>query len=74
MVVAPVSPWFASIPQLTASRVAGLQDFFTHYKPDTSPAKSCESQASVATTVSLSTSDDHAEDLMMPSPVVPSGE
>ena len=54
--------------------MAGLQDFFTHYKPDTSPAKSSESQASAGTTVSLSTSDDPAEDLMMSPPVMPSGE
>ena len=51
LVAAPTSPLFTSIPQLTALRVAGLQDFFTYYKPDTSLAKSYESQASVTRTV-----------------------
>lgn len=72
LVVAPVSPLFASISQLTASRVAGLQDFCTHYKPVTSPAKSCDSEASV-TNVSSSTTDDLAMDLTMLSSTTPSG-
>ena len=56
LVAAPASPLFASIPRLTASRVAGLQDFFTHYKPDVSPAKSCESEDS-AVSLSSATAD-----------------
>lgn len=62
LIVAPVSQHFASIPQLTTSRVAGLQDFFTHYKPDQSPAKSVGSEASTAS-FSSSASDDHGNDL-----------
>jgi len=62
LVAAPVSPWFASISTLTASRVAGLQDFFTHYKPDASPNKTCGSQASVTSTSLSSTSDDLTKD------------
>ena len=72
MVVAPVSQLIASITRLTASRVAGLQDYFTHYKPDQSPAKSVGSEAST-TTMSSSISDDHVKDLEAP-PVTPSGE
>ncbi|CAH3185389.1 unnamed protein product [Porites evermanni] len=73
LVAAPVSPWFASIPTLTASRVAGLQDFFTHYKPDASPNKTCGSQASVTSTSLSSTSDDHAKDLVPRLIAKPSG-
>jgi len=62
LVVAPVSGFFASIPQLTSCRVAGLQDFFTHYKPDQSPTKSVGSEAS-STTLSSSVSDDLVKDL-----------
>lgn len=47
LVVGPVSPMFASIPRLTASRVAGLQDFFTHYKPGTLSIDSGNSGSSV---------------------------
>ena len=72
LVVAPVSEFFASIPQLTTSRVAGLQDFFTHYKPDQSPIKSTDSQAS-STTLSSSVSDDLVKDLRVHSGM-PSGE
>ena len=52
--------------------MAGLQDFFTHYKSDTSPTKSFESEAS-ATTLMSSTSDDRAakDPLTLP-PVVSS--
>ena len=71
LVVAPVSQLFASIPQLTACRVAGLQDFFTHYKPDQSPAKSVGSEASTSTTLSSSVSDDH---VMRIHPVTSSGK
>ncbi|XP_078351085.1 uncharacterized protein LOC144635840 isoform X2 [Oculina patagonica] len=70
LVVAPVSQLFASIPQLTACRVAGLQDYFTHYKPDQSPAKSVGSEAST-TTLSSSVSDDHVKDLRV-RPATPS--
>jgi len=63
-----VSPLFASIPLLTASRIAGLQDFFTHYKPDASPSKSCETEASVRS-LSSSASDDHVNDLLPPAPM-----
>ncbi|XP_073248466.1 uncharacterized protein [Porites lutea] len=73
LVAAPVSPWFASIPTLTASRVAGLQDFFTHYKPDASPNKTCGSQASVTSTSLSSTSDDLAKDLVPRLIAKPSG-
>ena len=73
LVAAPVSPWFASIPTLTASRVAGLQDFFTHYKPDASPNKTCGSQASVTSTSFSSTSDDLAKDLVPRLIAKPSG-
>ena len=63
LVVAPVSPLFASfasaIPQLTASRVAGLQDFCSHYKPDTSTVKCSESEATDRT-LSPSSTDDNA--------------
>ena len=69
LVAAPVSPWFASIPALTASRVAGLQDFFTHYKPDASPNKT----ASVASTSLSSTSDDLTKDLVPRLIAKPSG-
>ncbi|XP_020603397.1 uncharacterized protein LOC110042374 [Orbicella faveolata] len=72
LVVAPVSECFASIPQLTTSRVAGLQDFFTHYKPDQSPTKSIGSEAS-STTLSSSVSDDLVKDLRVHS-AIPSGE
>ncbi|XP_078351038.1 uncharacterized protein LOC144635803 isoform X1 [Oculina patagonica] len=72
LVVAPVSQLFASIPQLTAGRVAGLQDYFTHYKPDQSPAKSVGSEAST-TTLSSSVSDDHVKDLRV-HPATPSGK
>lgn len=72
LVVAPVSQLFASIPQLTACRVAGLQDYFTHYKPDQSPAKSVGSEAST-TTLSSSVSEDHVKDLRV-RPATPSGE
>lgn len=71
LVVAPVSEFFASIPQLTTSRVAGLQDFLTHYKPDQSPTKSTDSQAS-STTLSSSVSDDLVKDLRVHSGM-PSG-
>lgn len=69
LVAAPVSPWFASIPTLTASRVAGLQDFFTHYKPDASPNKT----ASVTSTSLSSTSDDLTKDLVPRLIAKPSG-
>lgn len=72
LVVAPVSECFASIPQLTTSRVAGLQDFFTHYKPDQSPTKSIGSEAS-STTLSSSVSDDLVKDLRVHT-AIPSGE
>ena len=72
LVVAPVSGFFASIPQLTTSRVAGLQDFFTHYKPDQSPTKSVGSETS-STTLSSSVSDDLVKDLRVHSGM-PSGE
>ena len=73
LVAAPVSPWFASIPTLTASRVAGLQDFFTHYKPDASPNKACGSQASGTSTSLSSTSDDLSKDLVPRLIAKPSG-
>lgn len=60
LIVAPVSERFASIPQLTVSRVAGLQDFFTHYKPDQSHANSVGSEPS---NISLSGSDNHVTHL-----------
>lgn len=34
LVVAPVSPMFAAVQQLTTSRIAGLQDFLAHYRAD----------------------------------------
>lgn len=60
LIVAPVSERFASIPQLTVSRIAGLQDFFTHYKPDQSRANSVGSEPS---NISLSGNDNHVTQL-----------
>lgn len=60
LIVAPVSEHFALIPQLTVSRIAGLQDFFTHYKPDQSHANSVGSEPS---NISLSGNDNHVTQL-----------
>ncbi|XP_074630901.1 uncharacterized protein LOC141889499 [Acropora palmata] len=40
LVVAPVSPMFAAVKQLTTSRIAGLQDFFAHYRANSPLATS----------------------------------
>lgn len=55
LVVAPVSPMFAAVKQLTTSRIAGLQDFFAHYRANSPLATSASTiQSPEADLVTLS--------------------
>ena len=47
LVVVPMSSLFAPVSWLTASRLAGLKDFFLHQKFDTSTVKTCQAKSSV---------------------------
>lgn len=47
LVVGPMSSLFAPVSWLTASRLAGLRDFFSHQKFDTSSVKTCQAETSV---------------------------
>ena len=47
LVVVPMSSLFAPVSWLTASRLAGLKDFFLHQKFHTSTVKTCQAKSSV---------------------------
>ncbi|KAK2568953.1 StAR-related lipid transfer protein 9 [Acropora cervicornis] len=62
LVVAPVSPMFAAVKQLTTSRIAGLQDFFAHYRansPLATSASTIQSPEADLMTLSVRTGKDY---------------
>ena len=71
LIVEPMLAHFAPVSWLTTSRLAGLQDFISHFKADTSTVRSSEAEVPVMIQ-SLSTSNNDATKLLENMTRVPS--